>query len=102
MRFKILSLLLAGVLLTQIPAFGASFVVPRDAELIRRAHAIVIGSALASYARLNESGGIETVTPFAVEEVIKGEIAQSSTIDVVEPGGVLDGRSTIIAGVPRF
>src|SRR5262245_22970663 len=101
MRFKLLITLLLAVLLVQVPAFGANFVVPRDPELIRRADAIVIGSARTSYPRLNDEGGIETVTPMAIEEVLKGKVADS-TINVVEPGGVLDGRAMTIAGVPRF
>jgi len=101
MRFKTLFSLSFSLLLVSTAAFGASFVVPPDRDLIRRAHAIVIGSALSSYARSTDEGGIETVTPFSVDEVIKGRVSDT-TIDVVEPGGVLDGRATIIAGIPRF
>src|SRR4051794_25527304 len=89
------------ILLISGAAYAASFVVPPDRELIHRADAIVIGSALTSYARATDAGGIETVTPLSVDEVVKGRVADT-TIDVVEPGGVLNGRAMVIAGVPRF
>lgn len=77
------------------------FVVPSDHDMVRRAHAIVIASALTSYTQLNDDGGIETVTPMSVEEVIKGS-RLGSTLTVAEPGGEYDGRATVIPGVPRF
>src|SRR6266540_4664446 len=101
MRFKARVFPFLVVLFHAVAAFAATFVVPPDRDLIRRADAIVVGSALTSYAQTTDEGGIETVTPFSVTEVIKGDIA-APTIDVVEPGGVLDGRATIIAGIPRF
>src|SRR5687767_10817736 len=101
MSFKVpIALLIAGVLVHS-SVYGATFVVPRDHDLVRRAEAIVVGSAVESTARLNASGGIETVTRFAVDEAIKGELA-GQIIDIVEPGGVLDDRATIIPGVPQF
>lgn len=80
---------------------ATTFVVPADRDMVRRAHAIVVGSALSSYTELNASGGIETVTPISIEEVIKGG-GFGTVIDVVEPGGEYEGRVTIVAGVPRF
>jgi hypothetical protein len=74
--------------------------VPSDRELIRRADAIVIGSALTSYPQLNADNGIETVTVLSIEETIKGDAA--GTINIVEPGGELGRRATVLAGVPRF
>jgi FG-GAP-like repeat len=82
-------------------ASAATFAVRPDRELIHRADAIVVASALASYSILNRTGGIETVTPISIEEVIKGGVA-GSTVNVVEPGGVYDGKAMLIAGVPRF
>jgi len=101
MRFKTLFSLSLFLLLISAAANGASFVVPSDRDMIRRAHAIVIGNVLSSYSRATAEGGIETVTPFSIEEVIKGRVGDE-TIDVVEPGGVLNGRATVIAGIPRF
>jgi hypothetical protein len=81
-------------------ASASTFVVPSDRELIRRADAIVTGSALSSYSRLNAGGGIETVTVLSVEETIKGDAA--GTINIVEPGGEFGRRATAVAGAPRF
>jgi uncharacterized cupredoxin-like copper-binding protein len=87
--------------LFSLRVFGASFVVPSDRDMVRRADAIVIGSPLNSYAQLTADGGIETVTSFAVTRVIKGTVL-SATINLYEPGGSLGGRITQIPGVPRF
>ena len=81
-------------------ASASTFVVPSDRELIRRADAIVIGSALSSYAQLTADNGIETATTFSIEETIKGDAA--ATINIVEPGGQFGRRATVLAGVPRF
>ena len=81
-------------------AFATTFVVPHDRELIRRADAVVIGSALSSYPQLTPQNTIETVTLLSIEETIKGAV--SGTINIVEPGGQLGKRATILAGVPRF
>ncbi|HEX3581363.1 MAG TPA: hypothetical protein VH087_06350, partial [Thermoanaerobaculia bacterium] len=80
--------------------FAATFVVPTDRDMVRRAHGIVIATALPSYAREGADTAIETVTPMQVEETIKGRF--DSTIDVVEPGGTFGGVSMVISGVPRF
>src|SRR5690348_2689015 len=97
--FRSLSFLAATLLVPS--AFAASFIVPTDRDLIHRAHAIVIATPLASYTQINDDGGIETVTPIRIEEVLKGgDIGDSLT--VVEPGGEYDGRATVIPGVPRF
>src|SRR5258708_1117308 len=91
----------AAIALLAAPVFAASFVVPPDRELIRRADAIVIATPLASYTQINDEGGIETVTPIRVEEVLKGEgVGESPTI--VEPGGEYHGRAMVIPGIPRF
>jgi len=81
-------------------ASAATFVVPNDRDLIRHADAIVIGTALSSYAQLTADNGIETVTTFSIEETIKGD--PSGTVNVVEPGGEFGQRATVLAGVPRF
>ncbi|MEA2163626.1 MAG: hypothetical protein QOK37_1753 [Thermoanaerobaculia bacterium] len=84
-----------------VPALAATFVVPTDRDLVQRAHVIVIATPLTSFTRLSEEGGIETVTPIRVEEVLKGR-TPGDTLNIVEPGGEYDGKAMIIAGVPRF
>ena len=98
MKKYFLSLAIASVTLS---LDATTFVVPSDRDLIHRADAIVVGSALTSFSRLNAVGGIETVTPFSITEVIRGSQV-SSVIDVVEPGGTFGDKSTMIAGVPQF
>jgi hypothetical protein len=90
-----------SLLVVASTASAATFAVRPDRELIHRADAIVVAGALASYSILNRAGGIETVTPISIEEVIKGGVA-GSTVNVVEPGGAYDGKAMLIAGVPRF
>ncbi len=91
----------AGILSMAATLGAATFVVPADREMVRRAHVIVVASALTSYTQLTPQGGIETVTPISIEEVISGGKVPD-TINIVEPGGRLGDRATIIPGVPQF
>ena len=81
-------------------AQATTFIVPPDREMVRRAHIVVIATAQPSYSQWNGEGGVETVTPMLVEEVIKGRAP--STLDVVEPGGTFGGLTMEINGIPRF
>lgn len=69
--------------------------------MIRRSDAIVIGSALDSYAQKTAEGGVETVTTFSVESVLKG-VDLHQVLNIVEPGGAIDGLAVSIPGAPRF
>jgi hypothetical protein len=89
------------LLLMAAGASAATFVVPSDRTMIDNASAIVVATALTTRAEETEEGGIETITVMSIRSVLKGTVL-SSTIDVVEPGGVLGERSQRIAGVPRF
>src|SRR3954452_4863155 len=97
--YRITSFLVLAFLAPAV--FAASFVVPSDRDLIHRARAIVIATPLASFTQINDEGGIETVTPIRIEEVLKGA-GIGDSLNVVEPGGEYDGRATVIPGVPRF
>lgn len=79
---------------------GATFVVPNDREMVHRADLIVVATPLPSYAQESPLGGIETVTPLLIEETIKG--TAPDTVNVFEPGGTLNGVTTIIAGSPQL
>src|SRR4051794_416618 len=83
-----------------VSASGATFVVRSDRDLVDRADAVVIASALTSYTRLTSAGGVETVTPMSIEETIKGTLP--STADVVEPGGAYKRQVMIVPGSPQF
>ena len=92
---------LSAVLLVTPKAHSATFAVRSDRDLVHRADAIVIATARQSYSALSDRGGIETITPVIVEEVIKGDIADP-TVNVVEPGGVFGGVASRVAGAPQF
>ena len=97
------TLLCAVFSLVLIPnVLATTFVVPNDRAMVRRAEAIVVASPITSYAQSTSQGGIETVTLFVVQEVIKGMPLDTDTIEVHEPGGELGGRAMVIAGAPRF
>ncbi|HEX7190363.1 MAG TPA: hypothetical protein VF381_02220 [Thermoanaerobaculia bacterium] len=100
MRPRFLIAIFAFIVLSQHSLIAATFVVPEDREMVRRASAIALATAMPSYAEDNGEGGVETVTPFAVSEVIKGRLGENVT--VAEPGGTLNGVSQVLAGVPRF
>jgi len=95
------SLLFLFTLFLVTVAQAATFVVPPDRELVQRADAIVIGTAVMSYGQFTKDGGIETVTKISVEDVIKGAVP-SESINVVEPGGAVGNIASVIAGSPRF
>ena len=93
-------LLLIAILFVAASLSAATFVVPNDREMLRRADLIVVATAIDSHAQASPFGGIETVTPMTVEEVIAG--VPPRELNVYEPGGELHGASTIIPGSPRF
>jgi hypothetical protein len=81
-------------------ASAATFVVPPDRDLVDRSDLVVVVTVIESYGQQSPLGGIETVTPMVVEEVLKGNAPQR--LDVFEPGGEFEGVSTLIPGSPRF
>src|SRR5437588_12525720 len=97
-RTGFLCLLVLGI---ASQTYTATFVVPSEREMVRRATAIVIGSALQSRTQLTASQGIETVTSFSIEQTIKGFFPQT-LIDIHEPGGAHGNHVTYIPGVPRL
>jgi hypothetical protein len=83
------------------PLYAVTYGVPPDREMINRSDAIVVGTAGPSFARLNVRGGVETVTEFSIDEIIKGAIVHR-VISIVVPGGTYGERNTTIPGLPRF
>lgn len=81
-------------------AFSASFVVPDDLTFVRKSQAIVLASAIVSRTDI-QNDRMSTITTFSIEETLKGSVA-ADQIDVIEPGGVRDGRVYFLPGVPRF
>lgn len=95
MRFAFSSLLLA----TTVEA--TSYRVPRDADMIAAAKAIVSGTIIDQSVRRSPTGLIETTTRLLVEERIKNALDES-VISFVLPGGEDGGERLIAPGVPSF
>jgi hypothetical protein len=90
------------VFLAAVTASATTFVVPDDEVLIRKSDAIVAGTVMFSYARRDVFGGIETVTAVQVRETLKGALPGGGLIEVLTPGGILDGEAMLVHGSPRF
>jgi hypothetical protein len=95
-RLFIVTLLAAATSLQAI-----TYIVPSDRELVRRAEGIVIATAVESHAELRDGGRIVTVATMKLEQVLKGSIA-GENVQLVELGGVLADRATLIPGSPRY
>jgi len=90
-----------SVCLSAALAYAVTYVVPTDRELVHRADAVVVATALNSWSQQTAEGGIETVTTFRVDDIVAGP-AGLTTIDVHELGGFADGRGLIVPGMPQF
>src|ERR1051326_7839514 len=102
MRIRSLVFALA-VVLASPSLFAATFVVPSDREMVRRADAVAVATVLSQYGRITDNDSIETVTVMSLDETIKGLVTGSATtFEVHEPGGLVGDRTLIIPGVPRF
>lgn len=91
-------LLLAGLLTT---SEAATFAVPRDEVLIRRADAIAVGLVIDTYSRYRQNGFIETVTVFRVNRVLKGQVSKGELIEIADLGGEVEGVVFFVPGSPR-
>ncbi len=77
-----------------------TYIVPSDRDLIKRAEAIVIATAVESHPELRDGQRIVTVATLRVERVLKGSIGES--VQLVELGGSVGNRATFIPGAPRY
>jgi hypothetical protein len=95
-------LLLAGV---SLPLLAIVYVVPADDVLIEKADAIVVARAIHSDVHDSQKRGIETVTVFALEEVLKGNSVETG-FALHMPGGTLvkNGKtlSKYVPGTTRY
>jgi len=98
--FRILVCLVVALVCVSVRA--ATYVVPTDEAMIGRTDAIVIARALHSHVEESAERGIETVTEFAVEEVLKGPASLGDGIRVRSAGGKIDTAVKIVPGAPRF
>jgi hypothetical protein len=93
------------ILVVALLAFATSlqaitYLVPSDRDLVKRAEAIIIATAVESHAELDATGGVVTIAALHVERTLKGRIGD--TIDLTEPGGSVGEISTMIPGSPRY
>jgi len=80
---------------------AATFIVPDDAQLVANADAVIAGTCIGSWARTSDEGHIETVFQIAVDETLVGEV-DSSTIEIVEPGGHTARSWVVVPGAPDY
>ena len=95
------------MVLSCVGAQAATYVVPKDELLIGQSDAIVIARALHSHVEESAQRGIETVTVFAVEEVLKGDPSLAKGIRLRGAGGMVETkkgekRVKLVPGVPHF
>lgn len=83
-------------------AQAATFLVPTDEWVARKADAIVIGTVLSSRTTMGERGRIETIHTIRVEEVIKGLEPGVEVVELNEIGGTLDGAMLHVSGTPIY
>ncbi len=95
-----LLLCVAVALVASSPLLATSYLVPSDADLVRSADAILIGTAVSSRS-FQSDGTILTSYDLVVEEVLKGAIV-SSRVTVTELGGLVDGRAMAVPGTPVY
>jgi Ig-like domain CHU_C associated len=84
------------------PLHAAVVVARSDETMIRMAPAIVTGTVVEVYSRLNDRGDIETVTRILVDETIKGSVPAGKFLDLVQFGGALNGRFEAQSGAPTY
>jgi hypothetical protein len=87
-------------LVTATSLYAITYIVPNDRDLIKRAEAIVIATAVESHPELRDGQRIVTVATLRVERVLKGSIGES--VQLVELGGSVGNRVTFIPGAPRY
>src|SRR4029077_15963556 len=77
------------------------YIVPSDRDLVRRANAIVVATAIESHAELTSQGRVVTATQIQIEDVLKGTLARTE-LRLVEPGGIMSEHVTFFYGSPVF
>jgi len=93
---------LAAMVAVPFPSLrAATFVVPPDGVLIDDSLAIVAGAVVAAEPRFDENGDIETVFTLHVDEALKGNV-QSGSLTLVEWGGRIGDRASMVSGAPRY
>jgi hypothetical protein len=99
--FRRLVTLLIAVLVTRGAAFGTTVLKLSFEELVRKSGRIILGRCLSTESRWNQGNTlIYTYSRFAVSDNFKGQA--NGFVDVVTMGGVVDGITQTISGMPQF
>src|SRR3954452_5097546 len=100
MRF-VIRLLIVCCLATDTSLQAITYIVPNDRDLVKRAEAIVIATAVESHAEMRGAGRIVTVATLQVERVVKGNVG-GDTVQLAELGGAVAGHARLVPGSPRY
>jgi hypothetical protein len=96
--------LLAAVVMLAVAGrtFATTFIVPDDAELVRKSRAIVTGVVVSASASGTADGHVETFYEIALDRVLKGPFRPRTKITIHSPGGMAEGRYTIVESSAHF
>lgn len=83
-------------------AHAAVFIIPDDAELVRRSAAVAIGTVERTSVFTTGDGRIFTRIEYAVEQALKGSIVAGQTVEVIQEGGLLADRFAVVSGMPNW
>lgn len=92
---------LALAMLAAQQAWSATYVLPSDDALIRKADAIVRGWVEDVEGAETSKGAIETRVTVAVDRVLKGNVS-SRTVTIHQPGGQVGDRLEVYPGIGSF
>ena len=94
-------ILACAMLMVATAAFGTSFVVPTDAELVAKSSAIVIGTVEGSFVQ-EQNGTIETVYEIRADRALKSSVARGELVRIVSLGGVIGDRGLFVPASAHF
>jgi hypothetical protein len=84
-----------------LPVAAATYIVPSDDVLVRKAAAVVRGRVAAVTPVELPEGGIETHVTIEIARVLKGQVGAPQVV-VRQPGGDLGGRADVYPGIGGF
>lgn len=100
--WKSLAVAVLAVVVIGTPAFGASFIVPPDAEMVKKSDAILTGVVIGARSAMNDENYVETTYEIAVDRVFKGPIQARTRMEIVSAGGTTETRWTLSSGAAHF
>ncbi len=83
-------------------SFATTFIVPDDAELVRKSEAIITGVIVSASPTETEVGFVETFYEVALDRVLKGPFAPHTILRIQSPGGMVQNRFTLVESSAHF